>query len=199
MLKNNFYILCEKFTTNNKFTKKLWNEIELSHSNKNRYYHTLSHLENIYTELNIFQLSHIVEFAIFYHDIIYNIQKKDNEEKSAILAVKRLTELGLSDTSINKIYQLILETKNHQSTSLENSLFLDADLSILGSKVEIYKKYIENIRKEYDIYSDKEYKSGRKKIIKEFLTKNRIYISNYFYTLYEEQARKNLEDELKLL
>jgi len=199
MLENKFYILCQNFTINSKLIENLWKEIELSYSNKNRFYHTLLHLENIYIELKPFALDSTIEFSIFYHDMVYDIQKGDNEEKSAVVALKHLTELGLTKRGIRQVYQLIIETKNHQASSLENAFFLDADLSILGKKLEVYKKYSEDIRQEYSIYSDKAYKKGRKNVLKKFLTKDRIYISDYFYNLYEEKARKNILYELKYL
>ena len=59
-----------------------------------------------------------------------------------------------------------METKKHEGSSFDNALFLDADISILGSKLEVYKIYMQNIRKEYAIYSDKVYREGRKAVLK---------------------------------
>jgi len=199
MLENKFYTLCQKFTTDSKQVEALWSEISISYSNKRRYYHTLTHLENIYNELKPFKLTPPVEFSIFYHDIVYKTQKSDNEEKSAILAINQLHKLSITDYLSNDIYQLIIETKKHQTNSSENALFLDADISILGAKQEIYIDYIQNIRKEYTIYSDEKYSKGRKAILKKFLEKDRIYLSNYFYNLYEKKARNNIRYELELL
>jgi len=199
MLRDKFYILCQKSTYNNKIIEILWRDIKQSYSNRNRYYHTLSHLENIYNELKPFSLTPEIEFSIFYHDIVYDIQKKDNEEKSALFAKKHLIKIDIPDKIITNIQRLIIETKSHKSTSSENTLFLDADLSILGSNQEIYKAYIQNIRKEYLIYSDKEYKKGRKEVLKKFLKKDRLYLSEHFYNLYEKNARENIKNELKLI
>jgi len=81
--------------------------------------------------------------------MVYDIQKEENKEKSALVALKHLTELGLTKRGIKQIYQLIIETKSHQASSWENTLFLDADLSILGKKLEVYKKGRKNI--EYEL------------------------------------------------
>ncbi len=199
MLENKFYTLCQKFTNNHNLIKTLWSEISVSYSTKNRHYHTLSHLESIYNQLEPFKLTSTLEFSIFYHDIIYRVQEKDNEEKSALLARKQLIKLGVPIQTIKKVYKLIVATHNHKVSSVDYSLFLDADLSILGSELEVYKIYIKNIRKEYFIYSDKEYKEGRRKILEKFLEKDRIYISNYFYTRYEQKAQKNIKSELESL
>ena len=199
MLEKKFTILCHNFTKNNKLIKILWKKIELSYSNENRYYHTLSHLEDFYTEIYPFQLTPIIEFSIFYHDIIYDIKRKDNEKQSALLAQKHLRQLNVPKELIKQVYTLIIETKNHQTISSENALFLDADLSILGSELKIYKLYIQNIRKEYSYYSNKVYEKGRREVLMNLLKKKKIYLSDYFYNLYEEKALANIRYELNLL
>ena len=199
MLKNKFHILCQKFTKDKKYIEILWNELFISYSNKSRHYHSLSHLETIYNQLKAFQLTPAIEFAIFYHDIIYNTQEKNNEEKSAVFAEKRLKKLGVTHEVKKKVSELIIETKKHESSSSDNALFLDADIAILGSKLEIYEIYRQKIRKEYSIYSDKEYREGRKNILEKFLKKEKLYLSNYFYNLYEEKARSNIKYELTAL
>ena len=178
MLENKFYTLCQNFTIDNKQIEILWNEIFISYSNKSRYYHTFAHLEAIYNQLKPFQLTPTTEFSIFYHDVVYDIQERDNEEKSALLATQRLKELGVASEVRKKVSKLIIETKKQEGSSFDNALFLDADISILGSKLEVYKIYMQNIRKEYSIYSDKEYREGRKEVLKRFLKKERLYLSN---------------------
>ncbi len=103
MLENKFYTLCQNFTTDKKCIETLWSEVSISYSIEIRYYHTLSHLETIYNQLKPFQLTPTIEFSIFYHDIVYNIQERDNEEKSAILAKKRLKQLYVEDEVIKKL------------------------------------------------------------------------------------------------
>ncbi len=197
MLKKRFQILCQNFTNNTKLIETLWSELEKAYTSSTRYYHTLTHLEEIYQVLPT--LNMMSEFSIFYHDIIYNVSRNDNEEQSAYLCEKRLQLLGVSSELRKAVSQLIIETKTHQPSSQTNTLFLDADLSILGSTWEKYKNYFQNVRREYAFYSDDSYNVGRKKVLKQFLKKERIYISDYFYERYEEKARKNIEQELLLL
>ena len=197
MLKNKFQILCQNFTSKRELISKLWSEIEKAHTTPTRHYHTFKHLEQIYRALPT--LTILYEFAIFYHDIVYDVSSKDNEEQSALLCEKRLKYLGVSSEFRNQVTQLIRETKTHVASSKTNALFLDADLAILGSTWKSYKKYFQNVRKEYTVYSDDIYNVGRKKVLKQFLKKKRIYINDYFYERYEEQARKNIEQELLML
>ena len=135
----------------------------------------------------------------FYHDIVYDVKQNDNEEISALYAMKYLKLLGVNQTLKDEIFVLIIETKTHTASNEKNKLFLDADLSILGSNEKNYEKYIQNVRKEYDIYDDATYFTGRKKVLEMFLEKERIYESKYFHELYEKQAHENLEQEIKRL
>ena len=199
MLEEKFQILCKPFSQNEQVIAQLWRELKVAYSKPTRYYHTLQHLEHIYKELEPFELSPLLEFAIFYHDIVYDVKQNDNEEQSALLAQKRLTQLTLPQELNKQLFELIVETKTHKSSSKENRLFLDADLAILGSNEKSYNKYIQNVRKEYDIYDDVTYFTGRRNVLELFLEKERIYESEHFYELYEKQARKNLKQELKKL
>jgi len=197
MLKNKFQTLCQNFTSDQKLIGSLWQEIKQRHAEPTRHYHTLKHLEHIYSVLP--KLDYVTEFAIFYHDIVYDASRNDNEEQSALLCEKQLKLLGVNSELIADIFQLILETKTHEPSSQRNALFLDTDLAILGSSVEVYNEYIQNVRKEYAIYSDDVYKKGRQKVLEHFLEKERIYISDTFYELYEEQARNNITIEYNSL
>ena len=85
-------------------------------------------------------------------------------------------------------YPVVLDT--------DTNLFTDADLAILGTDWNSYKKYYQQIRKEYSIYPDMIYNPGRKKVLHHFLHMERIYKTVWFYNRYEQQAIINLEKEL---
>ena len=71
-----------------------WRNIHNQYSARSRHYHNLKHLYHMFQELDSFKDAiediHAMEFAIWYHDIIYKSTKSDNEEKSAELAKKEL-------------------------------------------------------------------------------------------------------------
>jgi predicted metal-dependent HD superfamily phosphohydrolase len=46
------------------------------------------------------------------------------------------------------------------------------------------------------VYPDVIYKPGRKKVLAHFLQMERIYKTGIFFTMFEKQARQNLQDEL---
>lgn len=204
ILENKFKTLCLSFSGNEDLTSDLWTEIEQKYSKKKRYYHNLEHIENMFREVeNVrdeIQDFDVLSFSIFYHDVIYDAASKTNEEKSADLAKKRLEKINLNQEKILKAYTQILATKAHQiSEDQDTNLLLDADLSILGKDNETYSEYTRQIRKEYSIYPDFLYKPGRKKVLEHFLSLENIFKTEYFRKRYEDQARKNIERELKIL
>lgn len=204
MLKTIFTELVKKYTADDSISKHLWNEIVINYCDAGRYYHNLNHLEAIIRELSDVKDSiphwDTAMFSVFYHDIVYNALRSDNEAQSADKAQLRLQEIGFPKDQTTQCVLQILATKGHNpGDDITTQLFIDADLAILGKPTQVYTEYSENLRKEFFIYTDKEYKAGRKKILKHFLAMDRIFKTEHFYNKYEKQARKNIESELSLL
>ena len=204
MLKTIFTELVKKYTADDSLRKQLWNEIVINYCDAGRYYHNLNHLEAIIRELSDVKDSiphwDTAMFSVFYHDIVYNALRSDNEAQSADKAQLRLQEIGFPKDQTTQCVLQILATKGHNpGDDITTQLFIDADLAILGKPTQAYTEYSENLRKEFFIYTDKEYKAGRKKILKHFLAMDRIFKTEHFYNKYEKQARKNIESELSFL
>jgi predicted metal-dependent HD superfamily phosphohydrolase len=142
-----------------------------------------------------------VSFAAWFHDAIYDTRKSNNEEKSAILATKALSELETAAETVTEVEQLVLATKRHESEGLRPGvmIFLDADLSILGATEEIYLQYSEAIRREYAWVEVSLYHRERSRVLEGLLSRTRIYNTDEMYERFEAQARHNLSGEIKLL
>lgn len=199
LFKNEFCSSLVKYSSD-ELVNSFWNEIERAYKAKNRFYHNFDHLENLFEVLKPFKTEFqnwdVIVFAIAYHDVVYNVLKSDNEEKSAALATERLSKTSLESDQIENCKQLILATKKHELSKRGINLFTDADLSVLGASSEIYRVYAKNIRKEYSVFPDLIYNPGRRKVLKHFLEMPRIFKTDEFNKLYEKQARVNLELEL---
>ncbi len=203
-LKPTFVALVSQYPSGELNAEMLWIEIENAYSQRKRHYHTLSHLLNLYDQLrsckHLIKDWNVILFSLYYHDIVYNASKRNNEEKSAALAEKQLQLIGVPQEQVAKCVEKILATKSHQpGTDSDTDLFTDADLSVLGMDWKIYHDYFEQVRKEYSIYPDLLYKPGRKKVLEHFLTMERIFKSDFFFEKYEQQARINLAKEIQLL
>lgn len=199
MLKEKFHTLCRHFSEDNRHIETLYQEIQSQYSAKGRYYHTLHHLSDLYEVLKGIELNPLYEFALFYHDIIYDVQQHDNENRSALLALNRLQSLNVPQALCQEVYRLILATKEHEALEPKQALFLDADIAILGTSLAQYQDYTRAIRQEYQSYDETNYQQGRRKVLKNFLTKPKIYLTDKFQELYEAQARENLTWELEQL
>ncbi|MES2543309.1 MAG: hypothetical protein V4548_00365 [Bacteroidota bacterium] len=183
-------------------TNSNWAAMEKAYSSKSRSYHNLNHIKEMVALYDIYKsnLSHPNEvlYAIFYHDYIYKSTQKDNEIKSADLAIKLLSE----STNLNKtiVYDCICVTKDHQFRNSEDEKWMiDFDLKILAKGWEDYKIYYEQIRKEYKIYPDFLYNPGRKKALEHFLEKKYIFQTETFRAEFDSQARKNIQQEIDFL
>lgn len=203
-LKDNFVKLVSRYTQNNLLINELWNEIELHYAEPARHYHNLTHIASVYGKLSIIKALLVdwdmVQFSVFYHDIIYNTNKNNNELNSALLAKSNLQKLAIEDSRIGAVFNQILATQSHQNTNdIDTNYFTDADLSILGESWENYQVYFKQIRAEYIQYADEVYVPGRVKVLNHFLEMERIFKTPHFYDLFEIKAKQNLGNEIKLL
>lgn len=204
MLKEIFTSLVNKYTSDPTITENLWDDIEKNYTSPKRFYHNLQHLENMYTQLESCREQvedwDTLMFSLFYHDFIYKATSKDNEEKSALAAIKALTAINYPKEKIKLCGEQILATKGHElSPDNDTNLFTDADLSILGSNWEHYLEYSKQVRKEYAIYPDFMYNPGRKKALQHFIEMEKIFKTSFFTQKFEEQARTNLATEILLI
>ncbi|MEI6412156.1 MAG: hypothetical protein WCR52_22385 [Bacteroidota bacterium] len=201
LLQQTFSTLLPQYSADSTQINQYWEEITRSYSEKGRHYHNVQHLENLLEQLLAVQnqVKHwnAVLFALYYHDVIYNPAKQDNEAKSATLAVEKMRALGVPETEISHCKTIILATQGHQiSEDSDTNLFTDADLSILGFPWSQYEQYALQVRREYARYPDFLYSPGRKKVLRHFLLMERIFKTPFFFEQYEAQARRNLEREL---
>ncbi|WP_298509587.1 hypothetical protein [uncultured Kordia sp.] len=198
--------LTSKYTDDELLLNQLWKEIHKNYTSKKRYYHNLTHIGNMLRCVSIDQNDlddpDTLNLAIWYHDIIYNATKSNNELKSAEFAQKRLKKLQIDPKKIENCANLIISTKKHEilnTQNEDNAYLLDWDLAILGASWKWYEDYTQKIRKEYAMFPDFMYKKGRKKVLQHFLERPRIYYTEKYYDLRETNARNNIQKELTLL
>ncbi len=168
------------------------------YSEKHRFYHHLGHI-NACLELCDEVADYIeerfnIEMSIWFHDVIYDPVKFDNEEKSAKYAKKFLQAINLNPVEINKIEHLILLTRHPSLPVTDDEKYLvDIDLSILGANNALYDNYELAIRKEYSLVPSFRYRNGRVDVLKSFAKLDKIFQTEYFYEKLEIQARHNID------
>jgi predicted metal-dependent HD superfamily phosphohydrolase len=182
-----------------------WAEINKAYSGSKRHYHNLQHIaallklsDNYSGELAD---KNVVDFAIFYHDYVYQVPGPQNEHKSALFAGLRLAQLHVPAEIIEQVTLYIEATKTHEPVRVTHPsdlwYFLDFDMAILGAPWEEYAVYLADIRKEYKWYPDVLYYPGRKSFLKQTLEKEHFYHTEVFRMELEKRARENMKRELE--
>lgn len=178
-----------------------------------RHYHTMQHIlmgiEEIDelrrdTDIEEFDKSAMgcLEFAWWYHDIVYDPMRKDNEESSAYEAENDADDLGLHFAHKKIIKNFIMATKiGHTPQNIYEKYIQDIDLVIFGQSKQLVFRYDDDIVKEY--VTDGGYGSesavfykGRGLFLNLLLDQakeNGLYKTKYFKK-YESTAIRNLEN-----
>lgn len=158
-----------------------------------RAYHNAEHVRAVLHALESRQvLTPMLALAVWGHDLIYDPRKHDNEQRSADVFDGWLAEQGAPADLRAEVHALILATRHAAPASTRaEALLIDADLSILGADAEAFAAYNAAIRREYRHVPGPLYRVGRKKILRGFLDRERIFTTPEFAGL-EGRARVNL-------
>jgi len=208
-----FFDVMSKYVKSKRVIDNLFKDVVECYSDKSRHYHTMHHLYGVISmwdsHKHLLAKPDEMFVAAIYHDIIYNPKKRDNEYQSSMYFLNKVFTIiqknnyKLKTLECATIAMAILATKHgsdFSQTMLENNqdvrYLVDFDLEILGTRHQsTYDWYKDGVRKEYSMYSDKEYKEGRIKVLEHFLNSKKIYLTKEFKKI-EKKARKNLQNEI---
>lgn len=145
-----------------------------------------------------------VKLAVLYHDAIYEAGRKDNEARSAQLAMAHVARwLPEAGVDALRVAELINLTARHgqfspadfgeDGLSLDTRHFLDCDMAILGAAASVFDAYDRGITEEYRGHVPAVlFKFNRRRFLKGLLGRERIFLSEYFHQRYDAAARANL-------
>ena len=194
-------------------TEDFESRIIAPYTEPHRAYHDLTHIEaclNIFNELALktirtdttlnidecYNILHTLELAIWFHDIVYDPQASNNEERSVDALKQFCKDFEINKNIMNDAEGLIMMTKSHnESMMVHYKLMNDVDLSILGESPKAFWAYEHGIRKEYSFVPDDVYRVERCKIMKHFADKEKhgkLFQTELFYEKFNNQARENL-------
>ncbi len=205
ILKERWKTLSSRYTKDESRSETIFNLLVQMYTEKHRSYHNLSHIDwllalsdSMKDEIGDYDA---IRFAVWFHDAVYNTRRNDNEEKSAEMSAASLEELAVPVVTASAVREMILATKHHHCENLSEDakLFLDLDLSILGASEEVYRAYSEAIRKEYSWVPRFLYRRSRKKILDDFLRRERIFLTEDMRARFDLQARRNIKREIESL
>jgi predicted metal-dependent HD superfamily phosphohydrolase len=177
-------------------------ELISAYTASGRHYHDLRHIEALLglAEACADRITdqEAVKAAIWFHDAIYDTRCRDNEERSAALAMARLAG-RTDDDRVARIAAMIRATAGHALPEFADAaarhdcaLFLDMDLTILGSPPAEFDTYEAAVRREYDWVPEPQWKLGRRAVLAQFLARPAIYATGRFQASHEAAARRNL-------
>ncbi|MGJ7414917.1 hypothetical protein AB9128_03515 [Streptomyces cinereoruber] len=173
-----------------------------------RRYHTVAHLRAVLDRVD--ELTdqggeggelELVRLAAWFHDAVYRPDRSENEERSAFLAEKALTEAGLTPHEVTEVARLVRLTVTHDPDDgdLNGETLCDADLAILASDPDTYARYAAAVREEYGFVPEDTFREGRAAVLRHLLDLPRLFRTPYGAAVWEEKARENVERELKEL
>ncbi len=174
----------------------LWTQLSTLYTEAHRHYHHLGHIASSLAEFDATGSNNsLIEGAIWFHDVIYDPKRGDNESAS-IAWFLNATSPWLDPRSATAITRLIEATdfRLPSSDDPDSRLMVDIDLAILSAGPEAYADYCQAIRQEYAYVSDEAFREGRTKVMAGFLERP-IYRTPWFIER-ERRARENIGLEL---
>jgi len=176
-------------------------EMIAAYAGSGRHYHNLQHIEDCLAALKgVSGLSgrdrEILTAAIWWHDIVYDATRSDNEELSA-----RSAEQNVAAELRQEVGRLLRLTRSHHVEPGDHlgAVMVSIDLCILGAEPSAYDAYAAAIRKEYAHVADAAYRKGRAAVLAHFAARPVIYPDASFAARLERPARANIERELQSL
>ncbi|WP_051683842.1 metal-dependent phosphohydrolase [Blastococcus sp. URHD0036] len=141
-----------------------------------------------------------VRLAAWYHDVVYDPRRGDNEQVSAERARAGLRGL-VPEERIEEVVRLVLLTAGHDAApgDANGAVLCDADLAVLAGPPDAYAAYASAIREEYGHLSDAEFTAGRIAVLEHLLGLPTLFRLPAVAAGWTPRARANLTAELTLL
>lgn len=191
--------------------QQVWQELQLeqappdlsellhAYHQPQRHYHTEQHLcECLYWWQRCRTHMHApaeVALALFYHDVVYDPKRHDNERQSAVW-MQTHTQDRLPPACLQRIQAWIHATAHHHvedvSTAGDLLWVLDIDLAILSADTERFQEYERQIRLEYRHVPLLIYRYKRRQVLRQFAQRHPLYHTGFFKTHLEVAAKRNL-------
>lgn len=182
----------------------VFQQLAAAYAEPTRYYHTAAHIGDCLAQLDwardLATRPDEVEAALWFHDAVYVPGARDNEDRSARVATSSLSAAAVPPEVADRVAAMILATMHlDPPQDPDEQLLCDVDLSILGRERTEFEEFERRIRQEYAWVAEPLYRSARAEVLKGFLRRRSIYLTDRFAQRYERTARRNLEQVLARL
>ena len=160
-----------------------------------RKFHHLGHIQDCLRQLEevapLLVDRDAVEFALWFHDAVYDTGATTNELRSAemFLALSG----GAAFVFRHRVCGLILATRHTRRVRGNDKCFIvDIDLSGFGAPWEEFMRNGEFLRQESANLSDDQYQAGQVIFLSRLQRRPTVFSTDYFRDKYEATARENL-------
>jgi len=185
-----------------------WAAVVEAWSEPHRRYHGLAHLAAVLGLVGELAATltdpapdpDAVRLAAWYHDVVYDPRRDDNEQVSAERARAGLR--GLVDAGrVEEVARLVLLTAGHDPGpgDANGAVLCDADLAVLAGPPEAYAGYASAVREEYGHLPDEVFVPGRIAVLEHLLALPALYRLPAVAREWTPRARANMTAELTLL
>jgi predicted metal-dependent HD superfamily phosphohydrolase len=198
--------------------ERLFESVTTRYRGSGRHYHDLHHVRwvvrhvlELSEQADVTDLDAVVA-AAFFHDAVYDVDRDDNEVRSAALAAACLGELGWSSRRCDRVASMIVATEHHADTGhadtghidtgdidTDTAVLLAADLAVLAAEPAAYSDSVRKIRREYGHLDEHAWRTGRSAVVEGFLVRPSIFPPRLGLDTWERRARANLTAELAVL
>lgn len=186
-----------------------WQALQAAYATPPRAYHHFGHVRAVLQHCQEvadgpgWQQPAEIYLAVLYHDAVYQAGRKDNEARSAQLALRAIAQSpALASVDAGRVERLILLTARHgalgpEDVDAEAALFLDCDMAILAAPDSVFDAYDRGVAEEYrGVVPGFLYRAGRRRFLQGLLAAPRIFLSGYFHQRLDARARANLRRRL---
>ena len=181
----------------------VFKEVHDDYSAPGRFYHTPKHIEHCLAQFDLvvgeMEDADAVEMAIWFHDLIFDVNVDDNELQSA----RRFVELANKSMNAEfktRVYDLIMATAPPRLPKTGDQEFmLDIDLSSFGLPWDDFVRDSIAVRRESPRLSDADFFPGQLAFLESLVSREHFYFTNFFRSRIEESARSNINRHLEIL
>jgi predicted metal-dependent HD superfamily phosphohydrolase len=158
------------------------------------------HVESIAADHPVVDIDSTVA-AAFFHDVVYDPTRGDNEAESAAMAERAVRQIGWTDPGCRRVAELVMATAGHdvEGVDRDTAVLLAADLAVLAAEPSRYAEYATGVRREYAHVDDAAWRTGRSAVLRTLLERPRLFAAELGLDEWERRARANITSELAAL
>lgn len=166
-----------------------------------RGYHDTEHLAEVLDRLReLDAATPAAVLAAWFHDAVYTGAPGDDERASADLTVSVLSGLGVAEAGAQRVRVLVLATLDHDAgADVERAALIDADLGVLATDPERYRRYVAGVRAEYRHLDDATFAAGRLAVLERLVAHQPLFATTAGRALWEDRARAQVGAEIRSL